>query len=140
MAIAQMNWGRLQFPLTDSRMAEFDASLEDLYLLAEAHPGFIWRIPDGIAADQLQVLNFDERISATVSVWDTVEALKDYTFESLHGDYLKRAGEWFEAVDGPQLVIWNVDQTNRPSFREAFNRLEILKRDGPTDDIYGWPS
>jgi hypothetical protein len=121
-------------------MAEFDASLEDLYLLAEAHPGFIWRIPDGIAADQLQVLNFDERISATVSVWDTVEALKDYTFESLHGDYLKRAGEWFEAVDGPQLVIWNVDQTNRPSFREAFNRLEILKRDGPTDDIYGWPS
>ena len=139
MAIAQMNWGRLRFPLSDPQMTEFDQSLEKVYRLAEEHPGFIWRIPDEQAATELQGLNFDEKVSATVSVWDSVEDLKDYTFKSLHGDYLKRAGEWFEAVDGPQLVIWNVDRSSRPTFAEAFDRLETLEKLGPTDDTYGWP-
>ena len=140
MAIAQMNWGRMRFALSDPRMAEFNASLDHVYWLAEAHAGFIWRIPDEEAAKQLQALEYDEKTSATVSVWKSVEALKDYTFNSLHGDYLKRASEWFEPVEGPQLVIWNVTPSSRPSFADAFERLETLKRLGPTEDTYGWPS
>jgi hypothetical protein len=140
MAIAQMNWGRLRFPLSDKRMVEFDASLAQIYRLAEEHQGFIWRIPDAAAAKQLQALGHDKKTSATVSVWQTVEALRHYTFESLHGEYLRRAGEWFEAVGGPQLVIWEVDQTTQPNFQEAFDHLETLRRQGSSTDIYGWPS
>lgn len=139
MAIAQMNWGQLRFPLSDRRMAEFERSLEPVYRLAEEHPGFIWRVPDEQAAEQLQALNFDEKISATVSVWKSVDALKDYTFNSLHGEYLKRSDEWFDPVDGPQLVIWTVEPSSRPGFAEAFDRLEALKNFGPTQDTYGWP-
>lgn len=139
MAIAQMNWGRLRFPLSDPRMAEFEASLGHVYQLAEAHNGFVWRVPDDEAASQLQDLNFGEGISATVSVWKTVEDLKNYTFGSPHGDYIDRKNEWFDSVEGPQLVIWNVVSDEQPTFKEAFDRLEILKRDGPTKAAFSWP-
>ncbi|MEX0305217.1 MAG: DUF3291 domain-containing protein [Leisingera sp.] len=139
MAIAQMNWGRLTRPLDHPDMAELNAALGRIYTLAEAHPGFLWRIPDEAAAAELQELGHDSQISATVSVWDSVSALRDYTFNSEHGAFLDRKADWFDPVAGPQLVIWDVQPDARPSFREAFDRLDTLKRDGPSPTAYGWP-
>jgi len=138
MAIAQMNWGRLKYPLEDKRMIEFDQSLNEVYSLAENHPGFIWRIPDNQVELQLTNLGFDKFISSTVSIWNSVDSLKDYTYNSLHGIYLKRSSEWFKEVEGPQLVIWNVKNDDRPTFKESFERLAHLKINGPTDFAYGW--
>ena len=53
MAIAQMNWGTLKYPLEDERMIEFSNSISTIYSLAEDHPGFIWRIPDEETKKQL---------------------------------------------------------------------------------------
>ncbi len=139
MAIAQMNWGRMRFPLSDPRMVEFAEALEDVYRLAEVHSGFIWRISDCDSEEQLGALGLDDKVSATVSVWESVEALADYTFETRHGTFLKRANEWFEKVDGPQLVLWDIEHTERPTFGDAFERLENLKKHGDTSRAYGWP-
>ena len=138
MAIAQMNWGRLKFSLKDKRMKEFTESLNKIYSLAENHSGFIWRIPDNQSELQLSDLGFDKMISATVSVWANIDSLKDYTYNSLHGFYLKRSSEWFKKIDGPQLVIWNIENNNQPTFKESFDRLKYLKENGPSDHAYGW--
>ena len=138
MAIAQMNWGKLKHPLEDKRMTEFSRSLNEVYSLAENHLGFIWRIPDNQSELQLSDLGFDKLISSTVSVWNDIESLKDYTYNSLHGFYLKRSSEWFQKIDGPQLVIWNVGNSDKPTYKESFERLEYLKNKGPTDYAYGW--
>ena len=138
MAIAQMNWGKLKYPLMDIKMTEFRESLSEIYRLAENYPGFIWRIPDHQSELQLFDLGFDKLISSTVSVWKDIESLKDYTYNSLHGVYLKRSLEWFKKIDGPQLVIWNVENDDQPTFKESFYRLEHLKNNGPTDYAYAW--
>lgn len=138
MSIAQMNWGRLRYPPSDPRLQEFLDSLDHVYGAAEKHPGFVWRITDGEASAQLEQLGFDDRMSATVSVWNSVEHLRDYTFATIHADYLGRRSEWFEEVEGPQLAIWNVQTDSRPDFSEAFGRLEHLKAHGPSDFAYGW--
>lgn len=138
MAIAQMNWGLMRHPLTDARMAEFADALAGVYADAEAHPGFVWRLPDAAAADELQALGHDALVSATVSVWTDVAALRAYTFGGRHGAFLERASGWFQKVAGPQLVIWNVDSDARPGFAEAFERLETLRREGPGATAFGW--
>ena len=139
MTIAQMNWGRLKYSLEDKRMTEFNESLSKVYGLAEKHPGFIWRIPDNQSESQLYDLGFDNLISSTISVWTDIESLKDYTYNSLHGVYLKRSSEWFQKnIDGPQLVIWNVNSNDQPSFKESFARLKYLNDNGPSDYAYGW--
>lgn len=139
MAIAQMNWGRMKFAPDDPRLSEFMDALARVYAQAEAHPGFIWRIPDDDVAGQLAALGHDNRVSATVSVWDSVASLRDYTFQTEHGQFLDRASEWFETVEGPQLVIWDVAENTRPDFDEAFSRLDHLRQNGDSDFAYGWP-
>ncbi|WP_424979498.1 DUF3291 domain-containing protein [Leisingera sp. S232] len=138
MAIAQMNWGRMHHPLDHPEMAEFNAALDRIYALAETHSGFIWRIGEAEAAAQLHELGCNSRMSATVSVWDNLESLRDYTFNSEHGLFLDRKSRWFETVEGPQLVIWTVAADARPTFREAFDRLALLKTNGPSSAAYGW--
>lgn len=140
MAIAQMNWGRMRYPLADNRMAEFANALDGVYRSAEAHPGFIWRISDEDAATQLDALGFDAQTSATVSVWTDVKDLRSYTFSGDHGAFLERARDWFQVVEGPQLVIWDVGSDDRPTFAEAFDRLEHLRQHGHSERGYGWPS
>ena len=138
MAIAQMNWGKLRFSLEDKRMVEFADSLNQVYSLAESHPGFIWCITDNQSELQLSDFGFEKLISSTVSVWRDIESLKDYTYNSLHGVYLKRSLEWFKKIEGPQLVIWNVENDDQPTFKESFDRLEHLKNNGSTDYAYAW--
>ena len=64
MAIAQMNWGKLKFSIEDKRMIEFAESLNEVYILAENHSGFIWRISDKESESQLSDLGFDKLISS----------------------------------------------------------------------------
>ena len=61
MAVAQMNWGRMRYPITDHRMSEFAAALDKVYLAAENHPGFIWRIANE-DAEALRMLLVDQLI------------------------------------------------------------------------------
>lgn len=75
MAIAQMNWGRMKYPLDDPGLKEFLDSLADVYRIAEEHPGFLWRIPDDVIASELNASGFDKRMSATVSVWKSLTDL-----------------------------------------------------------------
>ena len=67
-----MNWGRLKFSLEDKRMKEFAESLNEVYGLAENHPGFIWRISNDQSKSQLSDLGFDKLISTSVSVWKNI--------------------------------------------------------------------
>jgi|TARA_B110000438_G_C15805204_1_gene646973 hypothetical protein len=119
-------------------MLEFYKSLSEVYTLAENHPGFIWRVPDNLVDKQLTNLGFDNLTSSTVSTWDNLESLMDYTYNSLHGEYLKRSSEWFKKVEGPQLVIWDVENDAKPTFKEAFERLNHLRINGSTNYAYGW--
>ena len=139
MLIAQMNWGRMKHAPDHPNLSEFTEALADVYALAEMHPGFVWRIPDDAAAEGLKLLGYDNRVSATVSVWQNIESLRDYTFNSLHGEFLDRKAEWFEQVTGPQLVIWNVEHGEHPGFAEAFERLDYLRIHGDSDHAFGWP-
>ncbi|WP_420797409.1 DUF3291 domain-containing protein [Aminobacter anthyllidis] len=43
--------------------------------LAQDHPGFLWRIPDETIASEIKASGFDNRMSATVSVWKRLEDL-----------------------------------------------------------------
>lgn len=136
--VAQMNFGKMLHAIDDPRMQEFAASLDEVYKLAEESTGFVWRIPDDTIAQELVKCGYDDRTSATVSVWKSYSSLKHFTFAGLHGDYLNRSAEWFNKIDSPQLVIWPVAIEERPSFVEAFAKLQHLAQHGDTDKAFGW--
>src|SRR5262249_11267795 len=74
--LAQINIGRMAAPLDSPIMAEFMNNLDRINALAEASPGFVWRLTgDGNNATSLRPYE-DERIIVNMSVWKSVDDLK----------------------------------------------------------------
>jgi hypothetical protein len=130
--IAQVNIGRVRAPLDDSLMAGFMARLNEINALADASPGFVWRLqtPEGNAT-YFRPFD-DDRILVNMSVWQTVDALKHYVYHSAHAELLRQRHEWFEKFEGTYAALWWVPAGHIPSIDEAQKRLAHLDAHGPT--------
>lgn len=136
MHLAQVNVARMLGPLDGPVMAEFARALDPMNLLAERSPGFVWRLQDEAGdATALRVFD-DDQVIINLSVWESVETLKAYTYGSGHAHYVKRRKEWFSAFGRPHYVLWWVPDGHRPTPEEARDRLDRLHADGPTPDAF----
>ena len=72
--LAQINIAQGLATLEDPIMQGFVDQLERLNQLAEASPGFIWRLQDE-SGDATSINAFgDDRIIINISVWDSLES------------------------------------------------------------------
>jgi hypothetical protein len=134
--LAQLNVGRLRAPIDDPLIDDFRTNLATINQLAEASPGFVWRLQDengdatGInpSGDELEILN--------LTVWESVETLADFTYRSGHVEFLRRRREFFEAPDQPILCLWWIDEGTIPSVADALERLEHLRAHGPSGTAF----
>jgi hypothetical protein len=130
--LAQVNLATLRAPLDGPELAGFVAKLEPINALADAHPGFVWRLQteDG---DATAIRPFDdERIMVNLSVWESLEALRTFVYASRHLDVLRRRREWFHRMADPFLGLWWLPAGSVPTVAQAKERLELLRRQGPT--------
>lgn len=130
--LAQLNIARTRAPLDDPIMAEFVDALDRINALAEASPGFIWRLQsENGNATQMRAFE-DDDILINMSVWESLKALKAYVYRSDHAEFLRRRKEWFERLDSPPVVLWWIEEGHIPSILEAKHRLAALSTDGPS--------
>jgi Domain of unknown function (DUF3291) len=138
--LAELNIGRLRYPLDDPRMADFANNLDRVNGIADRSEGFVWRLK-GDSGNATSIRAFDDpRIIVNVSVWESVEALERYVWQTVHKRFYGRRHEWFDRYEGPYFVMWWVPQGHRPTVAEALGRLEHLKANGPSDYAFGWES
>src|ERR1700722_16047684 len=103
--LAQINIALANAPMDDPVMADFQAALDPINALADGAPGFVWRLQteDG---DATAIRPYeDERVMVNMSVWESVEQLKEFVYKSGHVDTMRRRKEWFERID-TYLVLW----------------------------------
>jgi Domain of unknown function (DUF3291) len=130
--LAQLNVGRLLAPVDSDEISGFVAQLAPINALAEASPGFVWRLKTP-AGDATAVRAYDDDLMIiNLSVWATIEALRAFTYDSAHVNVLRGRRTWFERSIAAHLVLWWVPAGHRPSVEEAVSRLETLRRDGPS--------
>jgi len=130
--IAQVNIGRTKAPLEDPQMAGFVARLGEINALADGSPGFVWRLqtPEGNAT-YLRPYD-DDRILINMSVWETVEALKHYVYQTAHAELLRQRHVWFDKMTSMYVALWWVPANHIPGVDEAKKRLAYLDEHGPT--------
>ena len=89
--LAQVNIGRLRARVDDPLIADFVANLDRINALADAAPGFVWRLQteDGNAT-AIRPADDDELLAINLSVWESVEALADYVYRSAHVELMRR--------------------------------------------------
>jgi hypothetical protein len=135
--LAELNIARLHQPLDHPDTAEFVAALDHVNALAEASPGFVWRLTDESGQSSSYVQTTDDPLDIiNLSVWETMEQLLDFVFRTGHTEYLRRRREWFRRVDEAYLVCWWVPAGEVPTVEEALGRLTRLRREGVSDDAF----
>ncbi len=129
--VAQLTVARMLAPLEDPQMAGFVARLDEVNAVADASPGFVWRLqtPDGDAT--AVGIDDDPTILVNLSVWSSIEALREYVYGGNHLAVLRRKRDWFGPYGGPHLVLWWLPAGRFPTVVEAQQRLDRLTRDGP---------
>jgi len=138
--LAQLNVGRLRYPLDDPRMADFVNNLERVNGIADRSEGFVWRLKDD-SGNATSIRAFENPlIIVNVSVWESVASLERYVWQTVHKRFYGRRHEWFEHFEGPYFVMWWVPPGHRPTVAEALTRLDHLKINGPGDYAFGWES
>ncbi len=134
--LAQLNVGRLLAPVDSLAIAGFVEQLDAVNRLADASPGFIWRLATEAGnATEIRPTD-DELFLINMSVWSSMEALRAFTYGTEHVDVLRRRREWFERLATAHMVLWWVEAGHRPTIEEALDRLERLRRDGPTPSAF----
>ena len=130
--VAQMNVGRLRAPIDDPIIDDFRMNLEPVNALAEVSPGFVWRLQDE-SGDATSIKPFDDDLEIiNLTVWESIDALADFTYRSGHVQFLRRRREFFEAPTQPSLCLWWIPEGTIPTVEEAIARLEHLRAHGPT--------
>lgn len=134
--IAQINIARMLAPIDDPSMADFVAQLAPVNALADQSPGFVWRLQSESGdATSIQIYD-DDMIIINLTVWESVEALREYVYRSAHHAVLRDRKRWFEKFDGPYYALWWVTAGHLPSPEEGKERLDYLRQHG--DSAYAF--
>ena len=130
--LAQINIGRLIAPVDDPKIAEFVAQLDPVNALADTAPGFVWRLQSSSGNATDIVYNDDPFVIVNMSVWESVEALRDFVYKSNHLDVLRDRAKWFEKMEKPHYCLWWIPSTHIPTVAEGRERLEHYQQYGAT--------
>lgn len=130
--IAQVNIGRIRAELDDPIMAGFVGRLSEINALADASTGFVWRLIESEGhATYLRPFD-DPWMLLNMSVWESVEDLRRFVYDTSHRELLKHKHDWFEKLTEIYAALWWVPEGYIPSVDEAKQRLAHLAKHGPT--------
>ncbi|NKF52731.1 DUF3291 domain-containing protein [Shewanella sp. WXL01] len=140
MHLAQLNIAKAKYSLDAPEIKEFVDNLDPINQLAESSDGFIWRLKDE-SGDATDIQAFeDPNIIVNMSVWKSVDALKNFIFRTHHRDFLRRKKEWFDNIPTDSYVLWWVPEGHIPSIDEALEKLEYLRENGDTPRAFSFKS
>src|SRR5258706_287381 len=130
--LAQVNIGRVVAPVDDPKIAGFMAQLDEVNALAEAAPGFVWRLQTSSGNATDVPYNDDPFVLVNMSVWESVETLRDYVYRSRHVEVLRDRAQWFQKMEKPHYCLWWVPAGHIPTVAEGRERLEPYQEHRPT--------
>lgn len=141
MHLAELNIGRLLAPTDDPRVAEFMANLDRINGLGKRMPGFVWMMEgsgEPGTGNTENNIGDDPQFVANLTVWDSVESLGEFVWNTVHRQFYERREEWFEVMGQQHFVMWWVPDGHRPTLEEGLARLDEMRANGSTDRAFGW--
>ena len=134
--LAQINVGRMVAPQGDPRVQGFFDALDEVNALAEASPGFVWRlVGEGNSATDIQP-TIDPLLLMNMSVWEDAESLFGFVYRSSHTPVMSRRRDWFDRFEGAYMALWWIPAGTIPTINDDLSRLWHLDRFGPTPHAF----
>ncbi|SFX26349.1 DUF3291 domain-containing protein [Streptomyces atratus] len=134
--LAQVNISRLGFPLDSPELKDFVDGLEPVNAVADQAAGFVWRLQSDTGNSTDVSVFGDDRLILNMSVWRDTDALTAFMYQGQHRELMARRREWFERVEEAMTALWWVPAGERPTVRDAEERLLHLREHGPTQQAF----
>ena len=139
--LAELNVGRLLAPVDDPQVAEFMNALDRVNGLGKRMPGFVWMMEGSGApgtGNTEAKIDGDAQYVSNLTVWENVETLEAFVWNTVHRQFYERRQDWFEVLGKMHFVMWWVPVGHKPTLAEALARLEHVTTNGDTDHAFGW--
>jgi len=138
--LAQLNIAKAKHSLDAPEIKEFVDNLEPVNELAEKSDGFIWRLQDE-QGDAINIQAFsDPNMLVNMSVWQSIDSLKNFMFRTHHRDFLRRKKEWFTDISEDSYVLWWIPEGSIPTVEQAIERLNYLRTNGDSPYAFTFKS
>lgn len=134
--LAQINVARFIAPQDDPANADFMAALDHVNAMADAAPGFVWRLV-GAGGDATDLVPdaADPNLIANMSVWTDVAALRAFVYEQPDHLAVMRRRDWFDKMD-VFMAFWWVPVGHIPTLAEGMAKIAHLAAHGPTAEAF----
>jgi hypothetical protein len=119
-------------PLDDPQIAGFVSQLEPINALADAAPGFVWRLKSDSGNATDIAYSDDLFVIVNMSVWESLPALREFAYRSDHIKVFRDRAKWFEKATKPNYCLWWVSAGHAPTVAEERARLEHYQKHGAT--------
>lgn len=138
--LALFNAAILKAPLASPAMAGFLARFDAIHALADAAPGFVWRMRTEVvgaaalwidAEDARRLDAVDRQLLTNLTLWRDAAAAEDFVYRTVHAAIMARGREWLIPLAGGPLVLWWVPAGTRPTLADGLARLLRLHAHGP---------
>lgn len=140
MQLAQVNIAEMLAPINDPIMEDFVNNLDRINALAEKSKGFVWRLT-GEKDNATAITVFDNLfLIINMSVWNDIESLFDFTYNTAHVEIMKRKKEWFHKLPRMHMAFWYIENGHQPTPEEAKERLYYLQEHGETPYAFSFKS
>ncbi|AUH35026.1 DUF3291 domain-containing protein [Paracoccus tegillarcae] len=139
--LAELNVGRLLAPTDDPRVADFMDALDRINGMGKRMPGFVWMMEgsgEPGTGNTENNIGDDPQAVANLTVWEDVESLEKFVWQTVHRQFYERRAEWFEVMGDMHFVMWWVPVGHKPTLDEALARLDHLREHGDSDHAFGW--
>jgi heme-degrading monooxygenase HmoA len=136
--LAELNIAKMMFEPESPQMQDFNDALDTVNALADASPGFVWRLVSDSEQPENELVFNDPSWLVNLSVWEDMAALAAFIRSDLHLSVMRRRREWFEPLAEATMVLWWVPQGHTPSVAEAQKRLEALRENGSSPHAFGF--
>lgn len=136
--LAQMSISKARAPLDHPMMEGFVSQLPIINALADKTPGFIWRLQTK-EGNSTGIRTFDDpSILMNLSLWESIDPLKEFVYKGPHAILYKNARQWFERLAGHVTVLWWVPKGYLPTAAEGVERLNRLNSEGPSPEAFSF--
>ena len=117
------------------------AALDRVNGLGKRMPGFVWMMEGSGEPGTGNTENYigdDPQLVTNLTVWESVETLENFVWNTVHRQFYERRLEWFEVLGKMDFVMWWIEKGHRPTLDEGLQRLDLIRAHGNTADAFGW--
>ena len=124
--LVHVNIAATRASLDDPIMKGFVDRIDELDALAQSWPGYI---DQPTPTDEGSI--YPENM-LVISIWESIEPLREFTYDSRHADALKSRAEWFHQSELPNYVLYWAPVGGVPTEVEIKRRFDYLYEHGAT--------